>query len=118
MKKFLRWAIIPEAPDYCVCEDGTVCNNKTGKELKPFPNNGGYLRVQLIKPNGGKWQVTIHRLVALSFVPNPDKARFTEINHIDCNKQNNRADNLEWVESKYNKRYALSRRRARAAESQ
>ena len=37
----------------------------------------------------------IHRLVATTFIPNPQK--LPEVNHIDCNRQNSRADNLEWV---------------------
>ena len=45
----------------------------------------------------------IHRLVALAFIPNPDK--LPEINHIDENKANNHVTNLEWCDRKYNINY-------------
>lgn len=49
-----------------------------------------YNRVQLC----GKEKV-VHRLVAQAFIPNPENK--PEVNHIDGNKRNNHADNLEWV---------------------
>lgn len=49
--------------------------------------------------------VYVHRLVAMTFVPNPNG--FLQINHIDGNTLNNSADNLEWVTSAMNSRHAL-----------
>lgn len=58
-------------------------------------NNGyGYLLADLHKDNKYK-SVAVHRLVAETFIPNPEK--LAEVNHIDGNKQNNNVDNLEWV---------------------
>lgn len=62
----------------------------------------GYLNVCLTK-NRKKWTVRVHRLVAEAFVPNT--ANLPQINHKDENKQNNRADNLEWCDCKYNNCY-------------
>lgn len=78
----------------------------TSKEhiLKPrvCGNQREYLAVALCK-DGKREQVKIHRLVALVFIPNPNG--YKEINHIDENKGNNRADNLEWCTRHYNVTY-------------
>lgn len=50
----------------------------------------------------------IHRLVADLFVYNDDPSVKTQVNHIDGNKQNNRADNLEWVSPLENTRHAIA----------
>ena len=42
----------------------------------------------------------IHRLVAETFIDNPN--RYNYINHIDCNKTNNNVENLEWCTQKHN----------------
>ena len=54
---------------------------------------------------GVKKRVSVHRLVGMAFVPNPNPKEFTEINHIDENPQNNKADNLEWCNRRYNMTY-------------
>lgn len=71
--------------------------------LKPIKNNRGYLNVNLSK-NRKRKNANIHRLVAKAFIPNPDNK--PEVNHVDTNKKNNRADNLEWATTKENIRHA------------
>lgn len=56
-------------------------------------NNSGYLTVGL-HDNGKQKTFLVHRIVAEAFVDNP--LSLDEVNHIDQNKCNNRADNLEW----------------------
>lgn len=46
----------------------------------------------------------VHRLVAQLFVPNPNG--YTEVDHIDCDKTNNRADNLRWCTHAENMQFA------------
>lgn len=80
---------------------------KNGGLLSPSTcgNPGPYKHVILIKSKrkDGK-NFYIHRLVAQHFVENPDN--LPEVNHIDGNTLNNRADNLEWCTRKYNAQHA------------
>ena len=86
---------------YEVSNFGRVSNFR--KILKTYRINSGYLALKLQKEGTVK-SVLIHRLVAEQFVPNPMKKR--EVNHIDGNKENNCANNLEWVSSSENKSHA------------
>lgn len=66
--------------------------------LKQFSRSNGYKSVNLNK-NGNNF-FTVHRLVAQAFCPNPNG--YDTVNHIDENKKNNRADNLEWCSARDN----------------
>lgn len=72
------------------------------RTLKPMTNSVGYLQVCLCKNGKGKWH-RIHRLVAETFIPNP--LNLPVVNHIDKNKENNYAENLEWCDQLYNVQY-------------
>lgn len=81
---------------YIISNLGRVKSFKKGPEgiiLKPAVSNC-YLSLVLSK-NGKPHMRKIHRLVATAFVPNPHN--YPIINHIDCNKLNNVATNLEWA---------------------
>lgn len=77
------------------------CNTKDKgvRELKPRIATNGYYCVHLYK-DGKRKLHTIHRLMAMAFIPNPNG--YSEVNHIDENKLNNSLDNLEWVTHGYN----------------
>lgn len=74
-------------------------DNRKGKQLKPGIDRDGYERVVLTK-NGVRKTYTVHKLVALAYIPNPENK--ATINHIDGNKRNNNVLNLEWATEKEN----------------
>lgn len=73
------------------------------KTLLTETTKDNYQRIVLMK-EGVKTKYQAHRLVALAFIPNPDNKPF--INHIDGNKSNNNADNLEWCTASENVTHA------------
>lgn len=77
--------------------------------LKTSLANNGYCQVTLYNLSYKK-KFLVHRLVAEAFIPNPDN--LPQINHIDENPSNNRADNLEWCTAKYNNLYGSARIRS------
>jgi len=88
---------------YEVSSFGRVRNKKTGRILRPcHANKSGYSQVTLSVKNVSNTQL-IHRLVAKAFVKNPHG--YNVVNHIDENKINNNADNLEWCTTQYNSTY-------------
>lgn len=88
---------------YAVSNFGNIKSlRKNGKNLKGQISNSGYLRVDLYK-NKCRKQVSVHRIVAESFVMRPEGCEC--VNHKDENKLNNCAENLEWCSLKYNNNY-------------
>lgn len=73
--------------------------------MKLSLSSSGYCHVQLYKDGEYKTH-NVHRLVANTFIPNPDKK--PEVNHIDANKTNNSVSNLEWVTRMENLHHAAS----------
>ena len=74
------------------------------KLMRISKNQRGYHQICLTK-NNKKKTYKIHRLVAEAFVCNPDPLNLTYVNHIDENKDNNSAENLEWCTNAYNITY-------------
>lgn len=80
--------------------------------LVPLIDKDGYLNVSLSRGNKVK-KGKIHRLVAQAFIPNPDN--LPQINHKDECKTNNRVDNLEYCNAKYNSNYGTHNERCAKA---
>ena len=88
-------------------------NSGNSKEriLKPYKTKDGYLKIGLFK-NGKRKKILVHRLVAETFLPNPNN--LPEVNHKDENKTNNfvgtpendyKDGNLEWCTREYNQKF-------------
>lgn len=73
------------------------------KLLTPHIANSGYKEIRLNNSDGGKTYL-LHRLVALAFLENPDKCKI--VNHIDGDKTNAIAENLEWCDYSKNNKHA------------
>lgn len=96
--------------DYQVNNYGEVRSTKTGhyRKLKPKLNkHTGYLYYNLWN-NGSSITRSAHRLVALSFIPNP--SMLPEVNHINEVKTDNRVENLEWVTTHDNNEHSKYKR--------
>lgn len=84
-----------------------------GKVLKPYVNNGGYSVLPVTKDDGKSTAITVSRLAALTFIPNPD--RLSDVDHIDDNRLNNALYNLQWVSHRDNLNKAHRRQLMKAA---
>lgn len=87
---------------YIIYSNGQIYSVRSKKFLKPRINNSGYEFVTFCV-NWKKTNKTVHRLVAESFIPNPNN--FIEINHKDMNKINNCIHNLEWCTDRQNQNH-------------
>lgn len=88
---------------------GGFTKRKSQKELKQDITNDGYCRVTLNCGEKGCKHFSVHRLVALAFIPNPQN--LSEVNHKDENTMNNRVENLEWSSRVYNANYGTIKQR-------
>lgn len=84
---------------YLVSNFGNVRSQRKNRNLRIRRSTRGYGQVNLFK-DGILTTHRVHRLVALHFIQNP--LNLPEINHINENKLDNRAENLEWCDRSYN----------------
>lgn len=92
--------------NYQVSNMGRIKSKKGIHEklISQHDDSHGYLQVNLCS-NGKQKTIKVHRLVGLAFVQNDDKENKKELNHINENKIDNRAENLEWCDRTYNVNY-------------
>lgn len=111
-----EWRTIFDFPNYEVSNKGNIRSKKyndslghlrSSKKLKKQVNNCGYEYVILSSKEEKHKTLTVHRIVAKTFIPNPEEKE--DVNHIDGNKLNNNVNNLEWTTTQENiiKRYEI-----------
>lgn len=93
---------IPGYSDYLIETDGRIFSKVSNRWLKATLGNNGYYGVELRNSYGAR-RLSIHRLVALTYIPNPNN--YPQVNHKDENKLNNDLSNLEWCTNQYNMTY-------------
>ena len=83
-------------PAYLVRPNGDVLSfhHRAGIVMKPRPHKGGYKLVTICDGQGHQVTTTIHRLVAKTFISNPDDLPL--VRHLDGNGANNAVSNLAW----------------------
>lgn len=90
--------------DYIIYEDGRCYSNKSHKFLTPqlsvkYPTYN-------LTIDGVKKKTKIHRMVAITFLDNPENKPY--VNHIDGNTHNYNLCNLEWTTEKENSQHAVT----------
>lgn len=96
---------IPGFPGYEISPTGEVFSRISNKLLSTKNISSGYPYLTLRIGEGKRTNVPLHRLLALTFLPN--EKNLPEVNHIDGNKLNYSLDNLEWVSTVSNIRHAF-----------
>jgi hypothetical protein len=103
-----QWKTCPDWPRYLVSTEGRIlrCTKTPEEARKPIVNKKtGYCHTKLSRHSEelGKTEkrsMSIHRVVAETWIPNPEGKR--EVDHINRDKQDNRVENLRWVTRREN----------------
>ena len=102
---------LKDFPDYYIAEDGEIVST-IGYGLtfmKTWPNQYGHRYVRLRDRFGNKKRVSIHRLVAETYIPNPNN--YPVVRHLDDCPENNDYWNLAWGTQADNVHDCLERKR-------
>jgi hypothetical protein len=111
---------IKEWPDYYISNKGSVLKDTGVKESKvaicPNKKRNNYCYVYHSNYNMRPRALSVHRLVARYFIPNPENKPC--VNHIDNDTQNNSIENLEWVTHQENIDHMVKQGRHRSVKGE
>ena len=111
---------IPDFAGYYADREGNIystlkqgCRDRydLSKRIEPFKMNyrltkKGYARVYMRRESTNKREdLYVHRIIAKLFIDNPNN--FETVNHKNCNRTDNRVENLEWLTIEDNLRHAM-----------
>ncbi len=99
----MEWKRAANYPDYFVSDHGDV-KKSDGSVCKQHKSPKGYARVYIKNGGAGSSTVYVHRLVASTFIPNPEN--LPQVNHKNGKKDDNRVENIEWVTASDNVRHS------------
>jgi len=98
------WVDIPisQLKDHEAHPSGLVRNKKNNEIRKINCNKHRYISLTF-----GKFTIALHKIIALTFIPNNDPINKTQVDHIDNNKKNNTKNNLRWISPSENVKKAV-----------
>ena len=100
------WAIIKICPDYSISSLGRV-KNRRNRIMKLKKKRDGYICVNLTNSKLKKRVLcVIHRQMAIAFIPKNDND--IEVHHLNCLRDDNRIENLEWVSKSTHWNYTIT----------
>lgn len=102
------WKPIPGYETYHASTHGNIKNVVQRKIRKQTLSASGYKKLSLSDEKGIGKSFLVHRVIALTFIPNPDE--LPTVDHIDQNPANNNLSNLRWASSEQQARNKVNGR--------
>lgn len=95
----VMYLAIPGFKNYRCTSDGSIYSTRGNKYicLKVYNAKNGYCTIQLTGDDGKMRNYGVHTIVASAWLPKPDGKQKYVVNHKNCNKRDNRVENLEYI---------------------
>jgi len=91
---------------YEVSRQGIIRRIDNKEIRRTYVHKSGYVRV-VLSYEGKQMNISLHRLVALTFLPNPNPDEFNQVGHWDDDKMNNSVENLYWTNARENNSHGM-----------